>query len=235
VGTDWIEDFVLRQSGPEIYDQWVNGELAWSSPEITAAFEAFATWASDEQYVFGGPSTELGTAFGNGGDCMFTDPPGCYLHHQASFMGGEAGFFQTNFPDVAVEGETYDFFVMPGIEFEGVTSAGDLFGMFNDTPAAQSLISYLVTAEAQQIWVERGGALSANKEVSIDAYPDEAGRKSAEALTGAETVRFDGSDMMPAEMGAAFLEAIVNTVQNPDDLDSILSDLDEVQASAYGG
>ena len=53
---------------------------------------------------------------------------------------------------------------MPGIEFDGVTSAGDLFGMFNDTPAAQSLISYLVTAEAQQIWVERGGALSANKE-----------------------------------------------------------------------
>ena len=234
-GTDWIEDFVLRQSGPEVYDQWVNGELAWSSPEITAAFEAFATWASDEQFVFGGPSTELGTAFGNGGDCLFTEPPGCYLHHQASFMAGEAGFFETNFPDVAVAGETYEFFVMPGIEFEGVTSAGDLFGMFNDTPAAESLISYLVTAEAQQIWVERGGALSANKEVPPDAYPDEAGSKSAEALTGAETVRFDGSDMMPAEMGAAFLAAIVETVQNPDDLDSILSDLDEVQASAYGG
>ena len=40
--------------------------------------------------------------------------------------------------------------------------------------------------------------------------------------------------MMPAEMGAAFLEAIVNTVQSPDDLDSILTTLDEVQASAYG-
>ena len=64
---------------------------------------------------------------------------------------------------------------MPGIEFDGVTSAGDLFGMFNDTPAAQSLISYLVTAEAQQIWVERGGALSANKNVPPDVYPDEPG------------------------------------------------------------
>jgi alpha-glucoside transport system substrate-binding protein len=233
-GTDWIEDFVLRQSGPDVYDQWVNGELPWSSPEIRAAFEAFAAWASDEEFVFGGPEVELGTAFGNGGDCLFTDPPGCYLHHQASFMGGEAGFFETNFPDVAVAGETYDFFVMPGIEFNGVTSAGDLFGMFNDTPAAQSLISYLVTAEAQQIWVERGGALSANRNVSPDVYPDEPGRKSAEALTSAETVRFDASDMMPAEMGAAFLEGIVNTVQSPDDLDSILSNLDEVQASAYG-
>ena len=124
---------------------------------------------------------------------------------------------------------------MPGIEFDGVTSAGDLFGMFNDTPAAQSLMAYLVTADAQQIWVERGGALSANKEVSLDAYPDETGRRSAEGLTGAETVRFDASDLMPAEMGAAFLEGVVNVVQNPDDLDSILADLDEVQASAYGG
>jgi len=233
-GTDWIEDFVLRQSGPEVYDAWVAGEQAWTSPEIHDAFEAFLTWASDDTYVDGGPSVVLGTAFGNGGDCLFADPPDCYLHHQASFMGGEAGFFETNFPGVATAGETYDFFVMPSIEFDGVTSSGDLFGMFNDTPAAQSLMTWLVSAEAQQIWVERGGALSANKEVAPDAYPDDTGRRSAEGLTGAETVRFDAQDLMPAEMGAAFLSAIVDGVQNPDNLDSILADLDEVQASAYG-
>lgn len=231
-GTDWIEDFVLRQSGPEAYDQWVNGELAWTSDEIRAAFEAFVEWASDETYVNGGPSGVIGTAFGNGGDCLFSDPPECYLHHQASFM---SGFFDENFPDVAVAGETYDFFAMPGIEYDGITAAGDLFGMFNDTPAAQSLMAYLVTADAQQIWVERGGALSANKNVSPDVYPDDTSRRSAEILTSAETVRFDGSDMMPAEMNNAFFGAILDSVQNPDNLDSILEELDGVQESAYGG
>ena len=54
-----------------------------------------------------------------------------------------------------------------------ITTAGDLFGMFNDTPQAQSLIQYLLTAEAQQIWVERGGFISVNKNVPIDAYPDD--------------------------------------------------------------
>jgi alpha-glucoside transport system substrate-binding protein len=196
--------------------------------------QSFLDWAADDSYVAGGTSVELGTNFGNGGDCLFQDPAGCYLHHQASFMGGEAGFFETNFPDVATPGETYDFFVMPGIEFDGVTAGGDLFGMFNDTPAAQSLMAWLVTADAQQIWVERGGALSANKNVPADAYPDDPGKKSAEALTGAETVRFDASDLFPAEMGAAFLEGIVNAIQNPGDLDSILAELDNVQASAYG-
>ena len=87
-----------------------------------------------------------------------------------------------------------------------MTGGGDLFGMFNDTPQARSLIQYLLTAEAQQIWVERGGFISANKGVSLDAYPDESSRPSAEILANAETFRFDGSDLMPNAMNKAFFQ-----------------------------
>ena len=229
-GTDWIEDFVVRQSGPDVYDQWVAGELPWTSPEITSAFEAFGAWASDPEFVAGGPQQVINTAFGNGGDCLFSDPAECYLHHQASFI---TGFFEDNFPDVAVAGETYDFFPMPGIEFEGVTTGGDLFGMFNDTPQARSLIQYLTTPEAQQIWVERGGAISPSKEVPVSAYPDETSQRFAEILQNAETTRFDASDLMPAAMNEAFFGAVLDYVQNPENLDSILADLDTVQAEAY--
>jgi alpha-glucoside transport system substrate-binding protein len=230
-GTDWIEDFVLRQSGPDVYDQWWQGELAWSSPEIRAAFEAFGAWAADADYVAGGPNNVLSVNFGNGGDCLFADSPGCYLHHQASFM---SSFFETNFPDVAVAGDTYDFFGMPGESYTGVTQSGDLFGMFRDTPQARSLLQYLVTADAQQIWVERGGAISGNGAVPLDAYPDDTSRRIAEILTSAEVVRFDAGDKMPAQMGRAFFGAILDYVQNPANLDQILSDLDAVQAEAYG-
>ncbi|MGH2455088.1 MAG: ABC transporter substrate-binding protein [Candidatus Limnocylindria bacterium] len=230
--TDWIEDFVVRQSGPDVYDQWVAGELAWSSPEITAAWEAFGAWAADGEYVAGGPNTVLSTAFGNGGDCMFADPPGCYLHHQASFM---SGFFETNFPDDAVAGETYDYFMMPPIDFDAITTAGDLFGMFNDTEAAREVMAYLVSAEAQEAWVKTGGVLSANQNVDPSVYPDDTIRRTAELLTSAEVVRFDGSDLMPAAMNEAFFDGILAFVQNPGDLDSILADLDTAQAEAYGG
>ncbi|HEX2193383.1 MAG TPA: ABC transporter substrate-binding protein [Candidatus Limnocylindria bacterium] len=186
-------------------------------------------------YVFGGPNQALNTQFGNGGDCLFTDPPGCYLHHQASFMAGEAGFFEQNFPDVAVAGETYDFFPMPAIEFNAVETAGDLFGMFNDTPQAASLMRYLVSAEAQAIWPERGGALTANSAVPLDVYPDDTSRRLAEVMVEAETVRFDASDKMPAEMEAAFRSAILEYVQNPGNLDSILSNLETTRESAYAG
>jgi alpha-glucoside transport system substrate-binding protein len=229
-GTDWIEDFVIRQSGPDVYDQWVAGELPWTSPEITSAFEAFGAWASDPEFVAGGPQQVINTNFGNGGDCLFSDPAECYLHHQASFI---TGFFEDNVPDVAVAGETYDFFPMPGIEFEGVTTGGDLFGMFNDTPQARSLIQYLTTPEAQQIWVERGGAISPSKEVPVDAYPDETSQRFAEILLNAETTRFDASDLMPSAMNEAFFGAVLDYVQSPENLDSILADLDTVQADAY--
>jgi alpha-glucoside transport system substrate-binding protein len=231
-GTDWIEDFLLRQSGPDAYNQWWQGELAWTSDEVRSAFEAFGAWAADPTYVAGGPNSVLNTAFGNGGDCMFDDPPECYLHHQASFI---TSFFEENQPDVAESGTTYDFFMFPEIEYNGVVAGGDLFGMFNDTPQARSLMQWLVTPEAQQIWVEIGGALSPNKGVSLDAYPDEISSRLAEGLVSAEEVVFDASDLMPTEMNAAFWSAVLDYVQNPDNLDSILENLDAVQEDSYGG
>lgn len=184
-----------------------------------------------DSYVFGGPNNALNTQFGNGGDCLFSDPPGCYLHHQASFI---TSFFEDNFPDVAVAGDTYDFFPMPAINYSAVETAGDLFGMFNDTPQAASLMRYLVTAEAQAIWPSLGGALTADSAVPLDVYPDETSRRLAETMINADTVRFDASDKMPADMEAAFRTAILDYVQNPGDLDSILSEAESVRQSAYG-
>jgi alpha-glucoside transport system substrate-binding protein len=107
--------------------------------------------------------------------------------------------------------------------------------MFNDTPQAQSLIRYLLTADAQQIWVERGGFISMNKNVPLDAYPDETSRRSAELLAQASAAKFDGSDLMPNAMNEAFFRAIMEFSQNQDNLDSILQNLDSTQTDAYGG
>jgi alpha-glucoside transport system substrate-binding protein len=225
--TDWIEDIIIRQSGPEVYDAWVAGTQKWSSPEIRSAFETFGQVLST---TYGGADTILTTNFGAAGNPLFTDPPGCLFHHQASFM---TSFFQEQ--GGAAAGD-YDFFVMPDIntQYSGaLTGAGDLFGMFHDTEEAKSLMAYLVTAEAQQIWVDIGGAISGN--TSVTTYPDEVSQKLAETLGTASTFRFDGSDLMPEAMNNAFWTGMLEFTQNPDNLDSILADLDSVQESAYGG
>ena len=44
---------------------------------------------------------------------------------------------------------------------------------------------------------------------------------------------FDASDQMPTEMQNDFYKGLVQYIQHPDQLDSILQHLDSVQASAY--
>jgi alpha-glucoside transport system substrate-binding protein len=227
-GTDWIEDIILRQSGPEVYDAWVRGEQKWSSPEIKQAWESFGdvldnAFGGPQAIVADGPTGDFRTA----GNALFTDPPGCLFHHQANFI-------TANFVEGGASADEFDFFLMPDInpQYAGsITGGGDLFGLFSDKPEAQDLIKYLVTAEAQQIWVDIGGAISANTKVT--KYPDEITGRLAQNLLEAKTFRFDGSDLMPEAMNNAFWSAILEFALDQSKLDSILANLDEVQESAY--
>ena len=141
-------------------------------------------------------------------------------------------FFESN--AAARKGE-YDFFPFPELDerfANSVTGAGYLFGMFNDTPQSRALMEYLLTPEAQSIWVSRGGALSVNTQVTN--YPDDISSRAAQILTSAERFRFDASDLMPEDMNAAFLQGVVDFVRDQSQLDTILQSLDEVRISGTG-
>ena len=227
-GTDWVEDFVLRQSGPQVYDDWVAGRVRWSSPEIRRAFRSFGTVVEDAD-VAGGVAGVLRTHFSRAGDGLFTEPPRCLFAHQASFM--------STFLDepAARRGGRYDFIPFPDIEprFSGaLIGAGDLFALANDTPAGRDLIRYLVSPEAQQILVQHGGALSGN--LRVTEYPNDLARRQAELLASARILRFDASDSMPDVMNEAFWQAILDFTADQSQLDQILAQLDAVQAVAYG-
>jgi alpha-glucoside transport system substrate-binding protein len=231
-GTDWVEDIVLRQAGPDKYDQWAQGTLAWTSPEIKSAWQTWGRIVGDEKMVFGGRSAMLATNFQEAGNPMFASPPRCYMHHQGSFI---TDFFVSGNPNLKPV-EDFNFFPFPDIapaNAGAVEVAGDLFGMFKDTPQSRALMKYLTTPEAQEIWVKRGGSISPNKRVPLDAYPDQIARQQAQALTAATTVRFDASDLMPEAMNSAFLKGILDFVQNPGSLDSVLSNLDRTRQESY--
>jgi alpha-glucoside transport system substrate-binding protein len=226
-GTDWIEDIVLRQSGPAVYDDWVAGKVRWSSPQIRAAFEAFGAVIAPAS-VYGGSSAVVGTNFGDAAMPLFSDPPGCIFMHQGSFM---PAFFRGT--SGARDGE-FDFFPFPVMDpryANSLIAAGDLLAMFHDTPQARALISYLAGSEAQSMIAKRGGALSPNVNVT---YPDDISRRESELLQSAAVVRFDGSDLMPEAMNEAFWRATVDYARDASQLDRILAGLDDIQAQASG-
>jgi alpha-glucoside transport system substrate-binding protein len=228
-GTDWIEDFVLRGAGPDVYKNWYLGKVKFSDPAIKAGWTQFGQAVAQ---AYGGKNYVLSTAFGKAGDPLFTSPPGCYLHHQASFI---TTFFQTDNPSAQPVSD-FNFFGFPDInaQYSGAEEVGgDLFGLFKDSPEARDLIKYLTTPEAQQIWVSLGGALSPNKQVPLNKYPDALSKQAGQILVGAKVTAFDASDNMPDAMNTAFLKGILDYVSNPGSLDSVLAHLDQVQTDSY--
>jgi len=227
-GTDWIEDIFLRTAGPAVYDQWVNHEIPWTDPAVKTAWEYFGQVAANEDYVWGGTTGVLSTFFGDSPVPLFDDPPGCYMHRQASFI---TGFF----PEGVEEGD-YDFFPFPPIDPQWgtpVLGGADLIVMFNDTPEARQLLEYLASPEPQEIWAAAGGFISPHKGVSMDAYPDDLTRKMAEMVVSAEVFRFDASDLMPAAVGAgSFWTGVLDYVGGAD-LDAVLEEIEASAVDAY--
>jgi alpha-glucoside transport system substrate-binding protein len=227
-GTDWIEDFLLRQSGPQAYDEWVAGRLAWTSPEVRWAFQSFGTVVGDQD-VAGGIEGALETHFSDAGDGLFTDPPECLFVHQGTFM--------STFLDEAVaeRGGRYEVMPFPDIDprFGGaLIGAGDLIAVLRDTPGSRALLTYLLSPEAQSILVSDGGALSGN--TILQDYPDPRLRQQAKLLAEAKIFRFDASDAMPDEMSRAFWQAALDFTADQSRLEEILAQLEVVRASAYG-
>ena len=229
---DWLQDIVLRQSGPEVYDAWSKGTQKWTSDELKKAWTTWGTIVADPKMVYGGSQYMLATNFGSAADPLFTDPPKAYLHHQSSFI---ATNIQKDYPKLKPITD-FNFFPFPdiGTQYAGaVQGSGDLFGMFKNTPQAAGLIKWLTTPDAQEIWVKRGGAISPNKLVPLDAYPNQIAKASAQTLTGANIVRFSADDLMPSAMEDAMWKATLDYVKDPSKLDSILANLDKTQADAY--
>ncbi|TVP67035.1 MAG: carbohydrate ABC transporter substrate-binding protein [Leptolyngbya sp. LCM1.Bin17] len=223
VGTDWVEDIMLRTAGPEVYDQWITNDIPFDSEPVRNAFERFGEIVLNPDYISGGTVGAISTPFGDSIRGLFTDPPRCYLHRQANFI---ASFL----PETVVPGETVAVFPLPGINPEfgtPVLVAGDVFAMFNDTPEARALMAYLATPEPHEIWASLGGFISPHEAVGLEVYPDQVTRQQAEILADAEIVRFDASDMMPGVVGTGtFWSGIVDYVGGQD-LDRVLANIED--------
>ncbi|SIT17336.1 maltose-binding protein /trehalose-binding protein /sucrose-binding protein [Roseivivax lentus] len=208
--TDWVEEMMLRTQPPEVYDQWVTNEISFDDPRVVAAMEEFGYFALNDDYVQGGAETVATTDFRDSPAGLFTIPAECYMHRQASFI-------PAFFPEDVVAGEDVDFFYFPAYEEKDlgkpVLGAGALFAITNPSEATTAMIEFLKTPIAHELWMAQGGFLTAHGGVNLDTYADDSLRAQGQILQDASTFRFDGSDLMPSEIGAgAFWSGMVDYV-----------------------
>jgi alpha-glucoside transport system substrate-binding protein len=200
VGTDWVEDIMLRTAGPQVYDQWVKHEIPFNDPRVKKAVEIMGKRLRDPKYVYGGPQYVLTTNFGDAPNIMFDNPPKAWMHKQGNFV---TGFFPDRIQANLLE--EVGLFGFPEIDPQWGTPAlggGDQFIIFNDRPEVRQFMEYLATWESAKSWASAGGALFPYKTQDLNAYGSELERAQAELLLNAKVFRFDASDLMPAEVGA---------------------------------
>src|SRR5438128_945494 len=163
--SDQLHNIIMRQSGDQVYTDWINGKVKWTSPQIKLGYQTFLKEVSSAN-LYGGPNTALSTNFGKAGDPLFKSPAGCLFLEQATFI---ANFFTQNTPGLKA-GTDFDFFGHPSVnsQYDGnVNGFYDNVAMYNSTPAAKQLMQNLATKDAQQIWANDGGTLGASESPSV--------------------------------------------------------------------
>lgn len=222
--TDWMEDMMLRLSGPEMYDKWVNHEVPFNGPESTAALDKVGEFLKNPDYVNGGlgdVKSIATTTFQDGGLPILDGT--CEMHRQASF-------YAANWPEgtkVAEDGDVFAFY-LPGVDATAkpVLGGGEFNVAFNDRPEVKAFQTYVSTdtwANNKVASTPNGGWISANKGMDVAKLKGPIDQLAAGLLQDEKTVfRFDGSDQMPAAIGSnAFWKQSTNWITGQSTKDTV--------------
>jgi alpha-glucoside transport system substrate-binding protein len=214
VGTDWIEQFVLSLHGPDVYNQWTSHEIPFDDPQIVEAFDEFGKIAKEGDNVYGGAKTVVTTQVAESMVPAFRSPPECMLERQGSFeisflpvkiqedLDNQIGVFQ--FPAKS-----------PGTEAPAILGGADLAALFNgNDDEAIEVMKFLTSDKFGAEWAQAGGWISPHRTFDASNYPNQTTKDLAKQATEASQVVFDGSDVMPKEVGSGtFWTGMVDWIQ----------------------
>lgn len=230
--SDWVAEIYLKLFGPQMYDKWVTHKIPWTHSSIKTAFQLFGKIASGRHFINGAPQAIQAISFDKAIQQPFANPPQAYMDYLGDFA---TTLIAQAYPH-AKAGIDYDFFPFPTLTNQyqdAVTGSTDVVVAMKDTAAVQALINYLATAQAQTIWVKRGGFTSPNKSVNLSAYPNAVTRASAQMLTNTTLFRYGAGDLMPPPIQRSFWQGLLTFIGDQSTLDSVLHDIEFTAQEAY--
>jgi alpha-glucoside transport system substrate-binding protein len=223
--TDWVEDFMMRINGGEVYDQWVNHEIPFNDPQVKAAVDAVGAIVKNPDYLGGDNNVKAiaTTKFQDGGLPILTGD--CYMHRQASFYVG-------SWPEgtnVAPDGDVWYFYLpSPADGPKFMLGAGDIYAAATDKPESFDVVRYTASPEYQTAIANSRNELGPNKFIDLASIEDPFLKSVFELQQTGEVFRFDGSDLMPGAVGAGTFWTEITAWVTGGDTDTML---DNIEAS----
>ena len=212
-GTDWIEDILLHQAGPGVYEDWATSRLSWRDPAVQRAWTTWAGLLGDRssQSIERSLTTSYEGTSGPGGPRGLLNSPGfdCSYEHQSAFIR-----YLYASDDIRVESSAR-FLDGRAENREAYEVAGDMAAVFSDDPAAQELVERLSSPAGRRLWQAEADPavrpLFPNTTGLPPTAPANLVEQEIDALLNsrARMLCFDASDVMPPELRDAFHRAVL--------------------------
>ena len=230
--TDWFENVYIRTQGQWKYDALFAGKLPFDDPSVISALRRMTTLLRDE-YLAGGVEGALTSSFPDAVDAVFRADPGADLLMEGAFVASLALAAVKPTPEPGATIAATPFPTIDASVGNPVVVGGDIIATFSDADEVRRLLLYLMSPGAGRIWVSTGTIVSPNKLIPLSAYPNVLVRTAAEQVTSADVVRFDGSDLLPDELGDPLGGTLQQVLTRPRAAPRLMKDFQRQAARAF--
>jgi alpha-glucoside transport system substrate-binding protein len=223
--TDWMEDLVMRYGGAKTYNDWVTHKVNFDSPTVKQAGDEMEKLLFASGNVSGGQKGIANSNWQTVANSMFDAKPGCWMLKQGNFM---TAFFPKNVQSNL--DATVGVFGFPPATAGGdnpVLGGGDLATLLNDGKSSEAVMKLLAAKDLGTQAAKNGDYISPHKDFDTSLYPNSIVKGAAEVAYNSSQFLFDGSDAMPASVGAgSFWKEMVAWTGGDESLDEALKNID---------
>ena len=224
--TDWMEDLVMRYGGAQKYNDWVTHKISFNDPVVQQAGQEVQKLLFTSGNVTGGQKAVANSNWQTVANHMFDPKPGCWMLKQGNFI---TGFFpkavQSNldanvgvfgFPPATAGGE------------DPTLGGGDQAVLINDNKSSEAVMKLMSDKSLGTAAAKNGDYISPHKDFDVSLYPNNVVKGAAQVAYKSSAFLFDGSDAMPASVGAGtFWKEMVSWTAGEEDLNTALKNIDQ--------
>jgi alpha-glucoside transport system substrate-binding protein len=223
--TDWMEDLVMRYGGADKYNDWVSHKIPFDDPVVKQAGGEFEKLLFTDGNVTGGQKAIANSNWQTVANHMFDAKPGCWMLKQGNFI---TGFFPKNVQaDLDANVGVFGFPPATAGGENPTLGGGDLATLLNSNKSSQAVMKLMSQTDLGSEAAKSGAYISPHKDFDTSVYPNTIVKGAADVAYKSTQFLFDGSDAMPASVGAgSFWKQMVSWTAGEESLDEALKNID---------
>jgi alpha-glucoside transport system substrate-binding protein len=201
IATNWLEDIILSEYGPELYDEWSNQNILSSEKKILNSISSIGKLLFIDNAVYGTNKRVVRKEFRNNFKNLLSEDVDCVF----SWAGHYASFYM---PKDKTFGIDYNFFKFPSTTNSNtsIVGIGDILTVLNHSDPTVKVFNLLIDDSFGKEWMNKKDAtyIPANKQnknliMNPLTYQES---KLIKASLIENTFRYDASELMERKIGA---------------------------------